>query len=214
MDILVIQESPPEDIIQILADSLGFNYFFLEGKHPGDKVYPYGFPGSILTRYPVEATFDLNQEEVDVADALFKRHLGTVQIKSPIGMIQVTSAHLCSNWGGEFRESIRLGELDVLFTDLPVFESSAHVIAGDFNCQPGSKPYEKVVNSGFTDTHLDADYPTIPVRDPNKRIDYIFYQSDGDIRAMAVPVNIPYYDDLGLYLSDHIPCMTQFYVRD
>lgn len=174
-DILILQECPPEKYVSVLADSLNFNYLFFKTKSSGSDVYPYGFPGCIMTRYQIVESFDLNAEKLDIPDSICQRHMGNALVETPLGLIQLTALHLCANWGKRFRENTRMEELHVLFNDLPEYESClAHIIAGDFNSQPSSKPIQVMLAEGFIDTHKDLNDPTVPVPNSTRRIDYIF----------------------------------------
>lgn len=211
VDMLVLQECPSEKYIKILADSLDFNFTFFRGKYSGSNTYPYGFPGCIMSKYEIVDTFDLNTTKVEVQDAVFQRHLGSVVLKTPMGLIQLIGLHLCANWGGEFREGTRLRELDVLLKAVPKCDSCvAHIVAGDFNSKPGSNPYLKMNDFGFVDTHQGIGAPTVPVPSSENRIDYIFMNKASKLRYSTEAIRVPYYPDLELYLSDHQPCMTIF----
>lgn len=212
VDLLLLQESPPEPYVQILADSLGFDYFFMQGKYKGGGNYPYGFPGTILSRYPVDLTFDFNAEVANVADSVFQRHLGTATLITPLGKLQVTGVHLCADWGGKFREGTRMKELELLFEYLPDCQDCiVRILAGDFNSTPGSKPWQKIINAGYKDTHEVVNYPNVPVPDSQYRIDYIFLNEDTELNFQPADIKIPYYTEKGLYLSDHVPCMVMIF---
>lgn len=209
-DILILQECPTEHYVRLLAESLNFNYVFFKTKSSGSKVYPYGFPGCIMTRYHILESFDLNTERLDIPDSICQRHMGNALVETPLGLIQVTALHLCANWGGRFRENTRLKELEVLFNEMPDYTSSAaHIIAGDFNSLPLSKPHHVMLNEGYFDTHEDMNDPTVPVPNSTRRIDYIFLSRHSKFIYEAEYSRDPYYDPLELYLSDHQPCMTR-----
>lgn len=209
-DILILQECPPEEYVGKLADSLNFNYLFFKTKSSGSEVYPYGFPGCIMSRYPILKSSDLNAERLDIHDSICQRHMGNALIKTPQGLIQISALHLCANWGKRFRENTRLEELHVLFNDLPEYESCvAHIIAGDFNSKPSSKPIQVMLAEGFIDTHEDLNDPTMPVPNSSARIDYIFLSKNSIFTYEPDYTRVPYYDPLELFLSDHQPCMTR-----
>jgi endonuclease/exonuclease/phosphatase family metal-dependent hydrolase len=210
IDILVIQESPAEDYVKILADRLGFNYFFLQEKFSGNKEYPYGFPGSILSKFPFKETIDYNKKFPQISDSIFQRHWGGVEIETSLGLIQLHSVHLCANWGGEFRESTRMAELSYLLKEVQTCDSCIiKIIAGDFNSLPDSNPYDLMIENGFVDSHFQNPEPTVPVPHPKYRIDYVFYKKGDKVKIKPQSSLLPFYEDLNLYLSDHYPCIIE-----
>jgi len=79
-----------------------------------------------------------------------------------------------------------------------------NVWAADFNFKPGSPPYDMVLTMGFTDTDRPSnEHPTVPVPDAVAKIDHIFYKGE-DIEVVDFEVlQMPYYDGLQRFLSDH-----------
>jgi endonuclease/exonuclease/phosphatase family metal-dependent hydrolase len=215
LDIIILQECPPEQYIKKLAKKLNSNYVFFEAKYPGNTTFPYGFPGCIITKYPIVHSFDVNVVQPNIADSIFQRHAGQVIIKTEDGPIQITGIHLCANWGNVNRESTRMSELDILFSKLPSCDSCiANIIAGDFNSLPESAPYNKMLEAGYIDTHAGLSEATVPVPNSTARIDYIFIHQDADFFYLPVNASVPFYDNAGLYLSDHQPCLTVFSKND
>ena len=209
IDILVIQESPSEDFVKILADGLGLNYFFLQTK------YLYGFPGCILSKFPFKQTFDYNKTISQLSDSIFQRHWGGVKVETSWGIIQLHSVHLCADWGGKFRESTRMKELTYLLNEVQTCDSClANIVAGDFNSIPNSNPYDLMTEYGFLDSHLQNPEPTVPVPNPKYRIDYIFYEKSKKIKINPLSPTLPYYEDLNLFLSDHYPCIIKIERND
>jgi endonuclease/exonuclease/phosphatase family metal-dependent hydrolase len=207
-DILVIQESPSEGYVQILADSLGFNYFFLQEKFLGNKEYPYGFPGCILSKFPFKETFDYNKKKSQIPDSIFQRHWGGVKVETTLGIIQLHSVHLCADWGGQYRESTRMTELAFLLKEVQTCDSCiANIIVGDFNSLPDSNPYNLMIEYGFLDAHVRDPEPTVPVPNPKYKIDYVFYEKGNKVTVTPKSSILPYSEDLNLYLSDHYPCI-------
>jgi endonuclease/exonuclease/phosphatase family metal-dependent hydrolase len=211
VDVLVLQECPSEEMVSVLAEGLGFNYTFFVTKGSSGLTYPYGFPGAILSRFPMAEPFDLNVEVPHISDTIFRRHMGSVLLHTDEGNIQVTGVHLCSNWGGRNREVTRMKELEVMMEYLPGCDSCiARIVAGDFNSLSCSDPYDVMIGAGYMDTQPEGNYPTVSIPDPTRRIDYIFVKANGDISYEAVPVEMPYYERSSLYLSDHLHQITQF----
>ena len=209
-DILILQETPPESMMEKLAQELNYSYVYFSPKYQGDAVYPYGFPGCILSRFEITSSTDYNRAFPDMPDSLFQRHLGEVILQTPRGALQVIGLHLCADWGNVFRESTRLAELDYLFSRLVFCDTCTAILAaGDFNSRPMSRPYIRMLEAGFVDTQEHTGEATVPVPDSRVRIDYIFLSANHPrISSFTVPVRVPLLEENGLYLSDHQPCIT------
>jgi endonuclease/exonuclease/phosphatase family metal-dependent hydrolase len=214
-DILILQEAPPESTIRKLAVELNYACAYFTPKYAGDAVYPYGFPGCILSRFEISSSTDYNRAFPDMPDTLFQRHLGEVILRTPRGALQVIGLHLCADWGNTFRESTRLAELDYLFSRLVICDTcTATLAAGDFNSRPMSRPYVRMIEAGFSDTQENTGEATVPVPDSRVRIDYIFLSGNHPrISSFAVPVRVPLLEENGLYLSDHQPCITRIVIH-
>jgi endonuclease/exonuclease/phosphatase family metal-dependent hydrolase len=207
-DVIVLQEGPQELYVKKLAASLNFKYAFFKDGWAGNSQYPHGFPGCVISRFPILEIADQNQNRTHLADSVFQRHLGFVKLKAPIGIIQVVGLHLCADFGGRFREGTRMKELEILFETLPECKTCiCTILAGDFNSKPGSSPYKKVLENGFTDSHTGSDFFTVPVPNPAVRIDYMFVKKKVNLTMIPQPVEMPFYQDLRLHLSDHKPCI-------
>ncbi|MEX1212884.1 MAG: endonuclease/exonuclease/phosphatase family protein [Balneolaceae bacterium] len=86
---------------------------------------------------------------------------------------------------------------------LPRYSAERVLFAGDFNTRPDSEAY-RLVTEYMTDSWVEigkGEGNTIPSNDPNRRIDYIFYQ--GDLRPVHAWVP-------RTTASDHLPVAAIF----
>jgi endonuclease/exonuclease/phosphatase family metal-dependent hydrolase len=215
-DLVVLQECPEKEGIELLARAMGFHLVFLKQGWKGNptSAYPYGFPGAILSRYPLTLRYDVHASTDTIPKGVYERHFGGAEIKTKKGTLLILGNHLCADYDGKFREETRLEELNFAFRKMPDCKNCiATVWAGDFNSKPGSLPYQRLVNAGFIDTQREENYPTVPVPDPKVRIDYIFLKSKKALRFKALPIALPVDKETGLHFSDHVPCMSRIYLR-
>lgn len=208
-DILVLQECPPERYVSKLADSLGYHYRYFKTGWTGNEVFPYGFPGSVLCKYPIKKAFDFQLNRGQVADSLFQRHLGFVKIPFRDKNISLGAMHLCANYDGRFRENTRLNEIDIMFRNFKRFNKEHNadifILAGDFNSTPQSLPFCEIVQRGYKDIYSKQPMSTVPVPDPSVQIDFVFVKTKERYKIVNIPLHLPYWNDNELFLSDHIP---------
>jgi len=210
-DILVLQECPGESTIAYLAERLGYNYVFLTGLFKGNKNFPYGFPGAVLSPYKLTSIKDINLVRENLPDSIFQRHAGQVIVETESGNLSVTGLHLCADFDNRSHESTRLAEISALMNTLiPCDSCWLEILAGDFNSLPGSKPYQTILAQNYIDTNSETPYPTVPVPDSKYRIDYIFLKSSPEVKFFAEKPELPYDNESGLFLSDHLPCIRIF----
>jgi len=212
-DIIILQECPEIQYIKALAEYLNYNFKYFKPKYKGNETYPYGFPGCVLTKYPITDTLDFNGGMKKGADSIFQRHFGIVNILTNKGKIQVTGLHLCADWGNKFRETTRLIEIDILQkTVLKCKDCFLQILAGDCNSIPGSIPINKILKMGYLDTYSAINWKTVPIPNPTVRIDYIFVK--GNFKSFEpAPKELPYFSDLQLYMSDHAPCISEIILK-
>jgi len=107
-----------------------------------------------------------------------------------------------------------MNEITYLFNRIDVCDTCiTQLIAGDFNSTPTSLPYNEFIHRGYIDTHHELNEPTVPVPNSHVRIDYIFMKENNTVSFKGNSLNLPYYEDLFLHLSDHRPCLTLFYKK-
>ena len=99
------------------------------------------------------------------------------------------------------------------------------IVTGDFNCKPGSAPYEVFLDEGFTDTFLAAGNTDGPeaytfhafkgsrfkpgdTDKPSGRIDWILVRDPDDhIKVLSHRIPRDADEEAGLYPSDHYPAL-------
>ncbi len=106
------------------------------------------------------------------------------------------------------------------------------IVTGDFNCKPGSAPYEVFREHGFTDTFLaagneDDDHAytfhafkgsRFKPSDTNKpfgRIDWILLRDEGgrfEVRSHQIPRDAD--EEAGIYPSDHYPVVADLSISE
>jgi endonuclease/exonuclease/phosphatase family metal-dependent hydrolase len=79
------------------------------------------------------------------------------------------------------------------------------ILGGDFNALEGS-PVINLFDSAFTRTCRDNCAPTIPVKNPNRTIDFIMYKSENDFKVISTQV----IDEQ--YASDHLPVVVELVI--
>ena len=79
------------------------------------------------------------------------------------------------------------------------------LIIGDFNAEPDSAEYSRIMDSGLRDLLLEAGSagPTYPSDDPDERIDYAFASSDLEVVRADAPNSLA---------SDHLPIVIELKV--
>lgn len=124
-----------------------------------------GYGQAILSRWPIKA------HEVHHLPQRTNREpriLLTARIRVPGGDIVFASTHLDHQI-----EEVRLEQAAAINKLLAAKEANATtILCGDFNAGPDSSTM-KMLFDHWTDTARDKAMPTIPARDPKRRIDYI-----------------------------------------
>lgn len=203
-DIIILQEAPEEPVIEMLAELLNFNYVYFSPGSAGSTQYPYGFPGAILSHYKIHDPEDFIKKFPEKPETVFTRHLGSAKVETPQGPIFILATHLCSNFGGVFREETRMAEVSYIKENVQFCDQCRlNIWAADFNFKPVSNPYNEIIDMGFQDTDSPTNVnATVPVPDGKAKIDHIFYLGEIDTVTFEV-IQMPFYDDLQKYLSDH-----------
>ena len=86
-------------------------------------------------------------------------------------------------------------------------------IAGDFNLDSKREEIKNFISSGWNDSAIipndNVKYYTYPQKNPNRRIDHIFYRGSG-IKVISWKID-PYENKL--ILSDHLPVFGEFSIN-
>ena len=215
-DIVTLSESPEEARVAAIAERLGFDHVFFPGGWPGDDQYPGGFPGAILSRYPIRDA--VNCPVAGEHDPeLFTRHFGRAVVDTPHGSLNVFTVHLFPNDA----VALRIREIEAVLAAIesaPASELGA-LVQGDLNHAPDSEEYEVWTHVGLTDTFAtrgEGDGPTFSSARARWRIDYIWAHGKiADGLRSAATLNSPPFatdpDDRSAFaLSDHLPVEATF----
>ena len=215
-DIVTFQESPSEEMVASIALHMGMNYAFFPGGWPGSDEWPGGFPGTIMTRFPI-----LEKENCPMVDGkrplvLFSRHWCRALLKTENGELSVYSAHLHPSDGGT-REREVTEILRVLDPELKSGKSL--LFQGDLNHGPDGPEYARWAKAGLVDTFAAKgtdDHLTIPSTVPRARIDFIW--AHGPITERLTESRVLFEggfrtnpdDATSFALSDHVPVLACF----
>jgi endonuclease/exonuclease/phosphatase family metal-dependent hydrolase len=200
-DIVALQEvdvntkrSGNIDIVKVLSEKTGLLYtaFGQNLEFEGGK---YG--NAILSRYPLKNIENHHFENISGE----QRGVLSATIDINNRDILFLNTHLDHT---EDDDSER-----VLYTEkirdhiISLYKNQTVILAGDFNDFPGSRMYQ-IVQSYMSDSWIQAgtgDGFTIPVNNPEKRIDYIFYS--GELKPVTANV-------VQSIASDHLPVVVKF----
>jgi endonuclease/exonuclease/phosphatase family metal-dependent hydrolase len=216
-DVVTFSESPPEAIVARIAAALEMNYAWFESGWPGNDEYPGGFPGTILSRYPITA-----KENCPTADGgarpedLFTRHWCRATLETEAGPLAVFSAHLHPS-DDEIRAREIAEILKVIGPDLEAGRSL--VLQGDLNHTPEGPEYARWVEAGLTDTFSTREQRhrfTFSSIAPDARIDYIW--AAGPLAESVTEARVLFEgayrtnpdDPTSFALSDHVPVLARF----
>ena len=205
-DIVSLQEAPSETMVAMIAEELGMQYVFFEGR----------WPGAIITRFEVveSGPCRLPQTPKD----LFTRHGGRALLDTGKEKIAFYSAHLMPHLKNE---AIRTREITELLTAMKKDIVLGHSILfqGDLNHNPDGPEYQRWINAGFRDAAGEEkkDEFTMSSLKREQRIDYIWTYGSLtkrllEYKVLAEGAFVRNSDDLkpSLALSDHIPVMATF----
>lgn len=207
-DVVNFSEAPAERIVRRIAERLRMRYVY----------FPSGedWPGAILTRYDVIEHRNCPLVKGPRPKALFTRHWGRADLKTPFGRLVVHSAHLHpSNPAIQKREASEI----VKAIEPDVRAGRSVLLQGDLNHTLKMPTYKQWVDAGLIDTQAaagNADQGTITVRRPRFRIDYIWAagpiaQHLKDARALFEGAFRTSPDDRTSFaLSDHLPVLARF----
>lgn len=204
--IVTFCEAPAENLVAEIASQLEMNYVYFEG----------GFPGAILSVYPIVAPRNFSLQSEEAPGDLFTRHFGQAVLELDDGELAVYSAHL-----NPHKQQTRLCEiaaiLDTMARDLEA--NRPLLLQGDLNHRPDTPEYRKWIAGGLIDafaTKGNGGGATSRANKPVLRIDYVWAHGPlaahlASCRALfegAFRLNPE--DPAGFALSDHLPVMAAF----
>ncbi len=205
-DIVTFQESPPESDVRLVAEALGMHYVY----------FPGGFPGTLLTRYPIVASQNCPLVERRERGDLFSRHWGKAVLDAGGQKIRIYSAHLHPS-----NEAIRAQEVEEVLNVIRADggNGSDFILQGDLNHEPIEGEYPRWVEAGLTDCYVAKGVEqrnTIKSTFPNRTVDYIW--ASPRLSAKLVRCRVLFegqyrtnpVDARSYALSDHLPVMAEF----
>lgn len=189
-----VERSGHLDIARELSELTGLKYYSF-GKNLDHQGGDYGI--ATLSRYPI-----LEEENTHFTQ------LGPEQrsvLQTVIDMrgwsLLFLNTHLDHRDEDDSERLLNVRE--VRDEILPRYETDAVIFAGDFNDVPGSPTYERVTKYMTDAWELSGDGKgfTIPPDNPQRRIDYIFYDDGVNSQKAWVPATMA---------SDHLPVVVEF----
>lgn len=174
------------DQVEKLAELTGMHYYFSKGIDYKGGAYG----TAILSKYPIS---DMETVHLPEETGTERRTLSVLTVTFPNGKkVRFANTHL--DFTSDGNALTQAQSITEYFND----EVNPIILVGDFNAEPGS----------MTISHLDEVFdrsceqgcpPTIPVVNPRKTIDFIFYSSGLGIQTMLHEVIQEH------YASDHLP---------
>lgn len=215
-DIVTFQESPDEETVASIAEQMDMQYAYFPGGWPGNDDWPGGFPGTVMSRFPIVGKKNCPLVSGDRPEDLFTRHWGRATVDTEEGPLSIFSAHLHPN-DADVRDREVTEILRVLQTGIN--HGLSFLFQGDLNHAPDGPEYARWADAGLVDTFASKGTGTdvsIPSTDPRARIDYIW--AHGPIAKRLIESRILFEgqfrtnpaDPKSFALSDHIPVMARF----
>lgn len=174
-----------------LAQLTGMHFFFSKAiDHQGGD---YGV--AVLSRFPIiDSTRFILPVDPAIGGEIRTIAAITVEVSKDKKII-FASTHL------DLKEQNRLTQSELIVnhfkaSDLPM------ILAGDFNALPDSRVI-RFLDQHFVRTCQDC-RPTIPVKNPNRAIDFVMYKSTNVFKSLSTRV----IDEQ--YASDHLPVIADF----
>jgi endonuclease/exonuclease/phosphatase family metal-dependent hydrolase len=204
MDLVALQEvcvdpSDGRSQAEQLAGDLGSGHAFLPltDIDYGGAVYRSGL--AVLSRFPVQK---FAQIPLPGPEGL-QQHAAHAVVTAPAGPFDLLVIHLTPR-----SDTAQLAAIEQLRTYLDCLTSERpRVVAGDFNCTPGSAPIQALsgasppLRDGWAEVRPDDAGFTMPAEGPVVRIDYLFLSRHLEATAASVLGGVP--DANGFYPSDH-----------
>lgn len=203
-DVVLLQEvdrgtrrSGDVDQLKVLEEATQYSAVF--GKSLDYDGGQYGIAGLSRTRISEDATESLpiQPPQARAGGSYEPRAALTFTTSTPVGSIVALNTHLDASKD----EHYRLQETAHILSMITRLRSGDRqvVAGGDFNTEPGSTAYERLIAGGLRDAWKECgkgDGFTYPADNPVKRIDYLFMTSG--LRCTHAEV-------LDTRISDHRP---------
>ncbi|MFA7692452.1 MAG: endonuclease/exonuclease/phosphatase family protein [Candidatus Hydrogenedentales bacterium] len=214
-DLINLSEAPFEPLVERFARTLNMQYAYFSTGVKGSPTYPCGFPGAIVTRFDIVDSEDRPSAGAAHSSALFTRHLGRAELKTPWGTLHVITTHFHAH-----KQDIRIQETEAIIALIEKLRKTGEVLLqGDLNHKPGDPEHKLLQEAGLVDMNAQlgiGDVPTFNSVDPKYQIDYIVATPELAERGQRAEVLnkvpfVPNPDDPTSYaLSDHMPVLVGF----
>lgn len=201
-DLVAIQEldsvtnrSNKQYQLQLLAEKLGMYYRF-------ERTIPYGggaYGIGLLSRYPISETMAYPLPNVEGIETEPRKML-----LAKINIQGKTLVFGCTHF--DFKNAaVKMAQAKAMLENLQQFRNYPILIAGDFNATP-EDPAIRLIEASLASTGQPTDF-TIPVLEPKKKIDFIFY-TNNHFKLVADSVLRSHN-----YGSDHLPISATFHLN-
>lgn len=196
VDVYTLRSGKELNQAKAIAELTGMHYYFR--KAIDHQEGEYGI--AVLSKFPIEDTLGF---ALPMAPGLSgeQRAVAAVKVKLPGGRILIfASTHL------DLKEEHRMLQAQKITAELAA-DNSAVIVAGDFNAVAGAGSIN-VMDQWFRRTCVGNCPGTIPVENPTRVIDYIFYRplTDISVREHRVVAET--------YASDHRPVVAVLEVKN
>ena len=210
----VIQKADLDNQAKVMADSLGYNYYFTSvDDESSDKRYG----NAILSRYPIEESHGEKLKPYD--DSRTAAH---VRVEAGGEMIDVYNTHLHHM---EENSDIRKEQISGLFDFIEETSGEEPVfLMGDFNANPDWEEISQLrdkfqdVYTVFHDDHLDSVHSTLNYHlgHEKRRIDHIYFNRAESHQIIPRKAEIVLNEEGpdGNYPSDHFGVYAEFSIGD
>jgi endonuclease/exonuclease/phosphatase family metal-dependent hydrolase len=217
-EVLRLREGEGDGLDQAAAIAAGFGYHVAYGASEGER-----WGNAALSRWPIVHTQVLDLPRVGTED---KRTVLFAQVESQAGTIPFFVTHL--NWKfdeGHVREA-QVRAIVQYIDSLAADRAFPAILVGDFNAEPDADeirflrgltslggPRRVYFRDAFAiagggspgKTYCRSNAFAAPLREPDRRIDYIFVRGDGDrFRGEPIDARVGFDEAVdGVLPSDH-----------
>ena len=217
-DIITLQEGPPEKLVARFAKELGMYYVWFPGGWEGNDDYPGGFPGAVISRFPIVESENRPSAGESHPESLFTRHLGRAVLETPAGPLHVVTTHLHAQSARARHREVTA----ILALTRKLWATGPVLVQGDMNHKEDDPEYALWNTGDMVDVNAEADIVetgTFSSVRPRFHIDRFFVPESNKLAAQRAQVIneipfIPNADDPTSYaLSDHLPVMADFVMQ-
>jgi endonuclease/exonuclease/phosphatase family metal-dependent hydrolase len=196
-----VRRTDRRDLPAELEQLTGMSVFFAKNHpHQGGE---YG--NAFLTRFPFRDAGNLHLPMVGTTE-----QRGVQQMVVSVHGVDVLflNTHIANARVGEPERQASVAEFERILAENQVGPALPVIFLGDFNAVPGTSVYKRMA-ALLADTWVQAgegDGATVPVREPQRRIDYIWVSRDAPFKAVRAWVP-------RTEASDHLPIVVEFVMQ-